>query len=227
MKDKKHRWTWHHPYHDRENHPLLRPVSYPTQDLEARLIHAPVKTSSGGGSSSSSRSGCGLRALRRSTISSSLSSPSPSWRFLSTVKPPARDSFRPLPVFHTQSLLFLFGFLFFPCWWIGGFWLAPGKTKKKSKHNDVLPLAAKSPACSYRPVHSSLIANGRVFRRWLVMPLHQPSASTIDPAVQEQETYRRWNRYMSFVSLFLLAIVIAMLIWYQYGIGYHWWPAVL
>lgn len=116
-------------------------------------------------------------------------------------------------IFSRQSLLFLFGFLFFPCWWIGAFCthVTPPKNVRQS---------------SAMAVHPSLLANGRVASRlFLLLPDEEEH---VVPAAwySEQEMFRRWNRYMSFASVPLLAIILSMLSWYYVGIQRKWWHAL-
>ncbi|KAI8144707.1 hypothetical protein BJV82DRAFT_56653 [Fennellomyces sp. T-0311] len=120
------------------------------------------------------------------------------------------------PVFHAQSLLFLFGFLFFPCWWIGAFC-----------HYEEKP--AKDRPQTVMPVHPSLLANGRIASRILWMPQHDEEKQEKRKSLFEQERamYRLWNKYMSFASLALVALVVAMLVWYHIGVRRAWWKAIV
>lgn len=186
------------------------------------------------------------------TISSSSSSNNTMHQQLSieipaTYLPSTSPSLSPIPVFHTQSLLFLFGFLFFPCWWIGAFLrrqpqppLSPTKEGYQAQYSLI-------------SVHPSLLANGRVSSRMLWVPQYhqqQPysSNSTLGqdrelrvstlPDIpgsrvswsrrleQEYETFRKWNRYMSFASIVLILVIIAMLAWYHGGVVYGRWRSL-
>ncbi|KAI8069780.1 uncharacterized protein B0P05DRAFT_589238 [Gilbertella persicaria] len=100
------------------------------------------------------------------------------------------------PVFHSQSLLFLFGFLFFPCWWIGGFYLKMEPIPCVDMEQSVI-------------VHPSLIANGKTSSHVLqsVVIVHANKTDSI-------RFFYRWNRHMSFVSIGLLMIMLGLLIWY-------------
>ncbi|KAG2224979.1 hypothetical protein INT45_000100 [Circinella minor] len=114
------------------------------------------------------------------------------------------------------------------------------------------------------PVHSSLLANGRISSRILYIPQlqedeekelgyyphrnsyqhiyqhQQQNGITLNtirrtyymnkplPRIpscyeQEQEMYHRWNKYMSIVSIGLIALFIAMFVWYDIGVRHFWW----
>lgn len=102
-------------------------------------------------------------------------------------------------VFHTQSLLFLFGFLFFPCWWIGGFYI-------KVVTNDIETTTII--------IHPSMIANGKTSSRLFQLPQHADIGSLSSSSFDEILFFYRWNRCMSIFSIFLVLVVISMLIWY-------------
>ena len=134
-------------------------------------------------------------------------------------RPFSLSTYPPLPVFHTQSLLFLFGFLFLPCWWIGAFWYPHG----------ISPEPGVSPAMdeegvvpSLIVVHPSMFANGRAVSHVLISPappIKKPSRNYDHLLALERESrmYHRWNRIMSVASIGILATVISMLAWYQLG----------
>ncbi|OAD72280.1 hypothetical protein PHYBLDRAFT_146484 [Phycomyces blakesleeanus NRRL 1555(-)] len=171
----------------------------------------------------------------------------------------------PIPVFHVQSLMFLFGFLFFPCWWIGGF-LVGSKTEEIKRLVNVTNTntntntnATTSPTTSpiyplptLLVVHPSMLANGRTASRllWLDEPgtpdrpvvARTVSSTTLVPSksqysrsqefiwrsqyLKELSMFRRWNRIMSFISLALIGVVVAMILWYSAGIQYSWWQPI-
>lgn len=115
---------------------------------------------------------------------------SPTTRVLGPQQPPH------VHVFHTQSLLFIFGFLFFPCWWVGGFYLK-------------LEYALEEKQDEEMAVHSSLLANGKTYCKTL------PS-SPYEPVIEYYlaSTFYKWNRIMSIMSILLLVFMIILLIWY-------------
>lgn len=104
-------------------------------------------------------------------------------------------------VFHTQSLLFLFGFLFFPFWWIGGYY----STCIRYFNTDIETTTIV--------IHPSMIANGKTSSKLFQLP-HNFSRIKEDSSVDEILFFYKWNRYMSIFSIFLLLLVISMLIWY-------------
>ncbi|KAI9305966.1 hypothetical protein BJ944DRAFT_264309 [Cunninghamella echinulata] len=118
--------------------------------------------------------------------SSSLSSPPSS--------PPLPIHIKPIPTFHTQSLLFLFGFLFFPCWWIG--WYLG--SKYRHHHNNQV--------YQYPPQYENNV--------------HMWSS---DSFYNEIQCYSKFNRILSIVSFFLILFIIALIVWYYVGIGKKWW----
>jgi hypothetical protein len=106
----------------------------------------------------------------------------------------------PDSIFHIQSLLFLFGFLFFPCWWIGGYYI------KVDSSSDV----EASPK-SRITVHPSLLANGRTASRFFV---ELPVIEAANHNVAFVPWFYKWNRRMSLVSIILVMLVIGLLVWY-------------
>lgn len=104
-------------------------------------------------------------------------------------------------VFHTQSLLFLFGFLFFPCWWIGGYY--SNCTRSFNTDIEIATII----------IHPSMIANGKTSSRFFQLP-HNFSRMKEDSSFDEILFFYKWNRYMSIFSIFLLLLVVSMLIWY-------------
>jgi hypothetical protein len=103
-------------------------------------------------------------------------------------------------IFHLQSLLFLFGFLFFPCWWIGGYCI------KLNCPND-LEAAPKSRLT----VHPSLLANGRTASRFFI---ELSVNETANHDMSFVPLFYKWNRRMSLVSIVLVMLVIGLLVWY-------------
>jgi hypothetical protein len=99
-----------------------------------------------------------------------------------------------LPTFHQQSLLFLFGFLFFPCWWVGGYVLRVAQTDEEKQT---------------MVVHPSLLANGKTSSRLFWLP--SPSNPQVPTYIS---TYCNWNRIMAKASIGLVLVVISLLIWY-------------
>ncbi|KAI9011927.1 hypothetical protein CLU79DRAFT_839210 [Phycomyces nitens] len=161
----------------------------------------------------------------------------------------------PIPVFHAQSLLFLFGFVLFPCWWIGAFLLENEEEELKKLDNGTN--TTTSPISPIHPptllvVHPSMLANGRTASRllWLDEPgtpdrpvvARTVSSTTLVQSksqysrsqqfiwrsqyLKELAMFQRWNRIMSFVSIALIATVVAMLLWYITGIQHKWWPPI-
>ncbi|KAI8390130.1 hypothetical protein BD560DRAFT_429929 [Blakeslea trispora] len=104
------------------------------------------------------------------------------------------------PIIHVQSMLFLFGFLFFPCWWIGGFCLTIDPTLLEEDLEKSIM------------VHPSLLANGKTASRIL-----ESVAVASKPKRAEQNSvyiFYQWNRYMSMASIGILMVVVGLLIWY-------------
>lgn len=128
-------------------------------------------------------------------------------------------------VFHAQSILFLFGFLFFPCWWIGGYYLkaeAPNQQQptlaaiaaqgQDQSQKDILLNAEEKQMMM--TVHPSLLANGKTSSRSFWVP---PPPSSTGPLTLQQDTkplFHKWNRVMSLVSVGLSICIVALLIWY-------------
>ena len=213
--------------HKRFRRRCTYPISYQRRDNAPRICYftRPVTISS----SSSSNN----------TMHQQLSIEIPA-TYLSSSSP----GVSPIPVFHTQSLLFLFGFLFFPCWWIGAF-------LRKQSQPSLLPIKEGYQAqYNLISVHPSLLANGRISSRMLWVPQqHDASNSTLSqdhelrvstlPDIpgsrmswarrmeQEYEMFRKWNRYMSFASIVLIVIIIAMLAWYHGGVVYCRWRSLV
>lgn len=79
-----------------------------------------------------------------------------------------------------------------------------------------------------------MIANGRASPQlWAVLrkknqiqEQQQMLVSEPESWRRERELFRSWNRYLSFMSLILVAVIIAMLVWYQVGVRNRWWKAV-
>lgn len=114
-------------------------------------------------------------------------------------KDQCRQHQRPHSVFHSQSLLFLFGFLFFPCWWIGGYYV-------KCVTNDIETTTII--------IHPSMIANGKTSSRLFQLPHYADMDSKSSSSFDEILFFYKWNRCMSIFSIFLVLIVISMLVWY-------------
>ena len=176
------------------------------------------------------------------------------------------------PVFHQQSVLFLFGFLFFPCWWIGAIFYKHERIENNNNDADKTYQddqgQRRNTTITMVPVHPSLLANGRIGSRLLYIPhlqddeekglayyphrnsyqqLYQQEQQNVGhnsitlntihrtcymnkplPRIpswyaQEQEMYHRWNKYMSIVSIGLIALLIAMFVWYDIGVRHFWW----
>ncbi|KAI9278694.1 hypothetical protein BDA99DRAFT_578346 [Phascolomyces articulosus] len=184
------------------------------------------------------------------------------------------------PVFHTQSLLFLFGFIFFPCWWIGAFCQTQQEKEEEARYQE--QKQQKHSTLTMMPVHPSLLANGRLSSRILWIPQHEDeekgiayqhyhqfyhqhlhqqqqqiqhenvseslsstvfnfnhhnssqsnnnrSSTTNGPLrirnwfERERNMYRRWNKYMSFASIGIIALCIAMFVWYDIGVRRSLW----
>ena len=218
---------------------------------------------------------------RTATISSATDSTSARHSIRSTVSimgglassPPHDNHNRFPPVFHQQSVLFLFGFLFFPCWWIGALFYKHDKIENNNNDADRIYQddqgQRRNTTLTMVPVHPSLLANGRIGSRILYIPqLHEDEEKELGyyphrnsyqhlyqqeqqngghnsitllntihrtyymnkplPRIpswyeQEQEMYHRWNKYMSIVSIALIALLIAMFVWYDIGVRQLWW----
>ncbi|KAI8994852.1 hypothetical protein BDB01DRAFT_872346 [Pilobolus umbonatus] len=106
-------------------------------------------------------------------------------------------------VFHTQSILFVFGFLFFPCWWIGGFCMHP------VIEHDIEKLKDKS---TLMVVHPSLLANSRTSSRLICLMDNEHYIQNAH--YHSILSFHRWNRIMTFVSFGLIVIFIVLIVWY-------------
>ncbi|KAG2197055.1 hypothetical protein INT47_009771 [Mucor saturninus] len=108
------------------------------------------------------------------------------------------DSFKRMTpvvnVFHLQSTLFLFGFLCFPCWWVGGYCLP---AKHTAEYGQVM-----------MAVHPSLLANGRMCSKTLW------TCTDYDPEKDTILMFYRWNRFMALVSVALVLFILSLFIWY-------------
>lgn len=100
-------------------------------------------------------------------------------------------------ILNAQSLLFLFGFLFFPCWWIGGYYL-----KKPCEEDEEQ---------RWVTVHPSLLANGQTSSKILWLANIQ---SVKRQEIDELLLFYRWNRLMSLVSIGFLVLISGLFIWY-------------
>lgn len=109
------------------------------------------------------------------------------------------------PIFHTQSLLFLFGFLYFPCWWIGGYYLKVVVVVKEDVVEEEIADLER------RPVHSSLLANGKTTSRHL---LYYWPPQVQNGEMDDRLLFYHWNRCMSLVSIVLLILETSLIIWY-------------
>ncbi|KAI9478793.1 MAG: hypothetical protein EXX96DRAFT_260437 [Benjaminiella poitrasii] len=118
-------------------------------------------------------------------------------------------------IFHTQSLLFLFGFLFFPCWWVGGYFLKAEDIFCESltdnddlEKNDIYLMT----------VHSSLLANGKASSKVFQFPFSNSSQALGNLSRYQSSNYRalfyKWNRIMSIVSIGLVMVIISLFLWY-------------
>lgn len=102
-------------------------------------------------------------------------------------------------IFHTQSTLFLFGFLWFPCWWVGGYWLKVELNRLNLEEKQQMS------------IHPSLLANGKMCSRILWV------SNTAAEEVWEENTvelFHRWNQVMSYVSVVLILLIVSLLVWY-------------
>ncbi|CAO3638398.1 unnamed protein product [Cunninghamella blakesleeana] len=112
---------------------------------------------------------------------------------------------KPIPTFHTQSILFLFGFLFCPCWWLG--WYLG--SKKYKFNNQIHPPPSTSSSSSPSNHH---LYDESYFHLWSSTSYYH-----------EIQCYSKFNRMLSIVSFFLIFIIIALFVWYYIGIGKKWW----
>ncbi|KAG2181421.1 hypothetical protein INT43_009004 [Umbelopsis isabellina] len=119
-------------------------------------------------------------------------------------------SYRPSPpqdrFWNDQTLLFLFGFLFFPLWWIGAFKAIPSQKPK---------------------VYNAYLGNTTVLFEQDILQRPPPrSPSPIvhlrspkpDLATSTKRRFQQMNRIMTVISMILLLFAAGMLIWY--GIGF-------
>lgn len=139
------------------------------------------------------------RLFRQTTITiSTVSTATELQQYLpTTILPHQQELSYYVHVFHSQSLLFLFGFLFFPCWWVGGYYLKLEQTQKCD-------------AIEERVVHPSLLANGKTCCKTLP-PL--PCMTSVHEYYLES-TFYKWNRIMSVISIILLVIFTFLLFWH-------------
>lgn len=99
-------------------------------------------------------------------------------------------------IFHIQSTLFLFGFLCFPCWWVGGYYLQIDQDGMNFEEKQVMT------------VHPSLLANGKTCSKILWIPVvHELNTDTAT-------LFYKWNRLMSLVSIALILFILSLLVWY-------------
>lgn len=103
-------------------------------------------------------------------------------------------------IFHVQSVLFLFGFLWFPCWWIAAYWfkIEPDRLNREEKQVVM--------------IHPSLLANGKTCSKSFWVTPVQEKVGTV-------ELFYRWNKVMSLASVGLVVCVVSLVVWYY--VGYH------
>lgn len=119
-------------------------------------------------------------------------------------------SYHPSPpqerFWNDQTLLFLFGFLFFPLWWIGAFRAVPSQNPK---------------------VYNAYLGNTVILFEQDILqrpPPRSPSpivpirSSKPDLATSTKRRFQQMNRIMTVISMILLLFTAGMLIWY--GIGF-------
>lgn len=99
-------------------------------------------------------------------------------------------------IFHLQSTLFLLGFICFPCWWVGGYYLEISQDRINLEEKQVMA------------VHPSLLANGKTCSKTLWISV------THDLETDTMFLFHRWNRVMSLVSVGLIIFISSLLIWY-------------
>ncbi|KAI9320433.1 hypothetical protein BX666DRAFT_1908054, partial [Dichotomocladium elegans] len=148
-------------------------------------------------------------------------------------------SVRSPPVFHAQSLMFVFGFLFFPCWWIGAFYIGNSSSVKKHVSNpgSTLPRYHSSHTCICRLFHQTMateiadppiLINDRVTTPCTLVCAsdggkgeeeqeYSEEATALIWEERERAMFREWNRWMSFVSVGMIGFIAAMLVWYHVG----------
>ncbi|KAI7900758.1 uncharacterized protein BX663DRAFT_562815 [Cokeromyces recurvatus] len=110
-------------------------------------------------------------------------------------------------IFHTQSLLFLFGFLFFPCWWIGGYFI-----KMDNSHHDLEKKTSHDDNSVY--VHSSLLANGKTTTKKLVWIPSSSSPTSHLYQSNYNDLFYKGNRMMSIISIGLVIVILSLFLWY-------------
>ncbi|KAJ2964018.1 hypothetical protein NQZ79_g899 [Umbelopsis isabellina] len=119
-------------------------------------------------------------------------------------------SYRPSPpqerFWNDQTLLFLFGFLFFPFWWIGAFKAVPSQKPKVYNANIGNTVILFDQDILQRPPPRSPSP---------IVPI-RPSKS--DLATSTKRRFQQMNRIMTVISMILLLFTAGMLIWY--GIGF-------
>ncbi|KAI9351887.1 hypothetical protein BD770DRAFT_393549 [Pilaira anomala] len=109
-------------------------------------------------------------------------------------------------IFHTQSTLFLFGFLWFPCWWVGGYWLKIEVNRLNLEERQQMS------------IHPSLLANGKMCSR--ILWVSNNTTTTAEEVCEEEDTvelFHRWNQVMSYVSVVLILLIVSLLVWYYVG----------
>jgi hypothetical protein len=107
---------------------------------------------------------------------------------------------------NSQTFLFLFGFIAFPCWWIGAFKSA---TSRKLKMYNAKP--------SNEGVQLDRRALPRPAQRSpspIVISVYQPRSGSKQTAKQ---IFQQLNRVMAIMSVVGGIIVCALLIWYELG----------
>ncbi|GAB5588821.1 hypothetical protein Unana1_03721 [Umbelopsis nana] len=106
-----------------------------------------------------------------------------------------------------QTYLFLFGFIAFPCWWIGAFMpTSPSNLK----------------------LYNVKMANDRSHHRGSTTPFDRTSSPNIisvqppqaDSKSTAKHTFRRLNRVMTIISVVVVILVAAMMVWYERGFSH-------
>jgi hypothetical protein len=119
-------------------------------------------------------------------------------------------SYRPSPpeekFWNDQTLLFLFGFLIFPFWWIGAFKAVPLQTPKVYNANFSNAAVLIDQDILHRPPPRS------------PSPIIPIRTSKSDLASPTKRRFQQMNRIMTVISMILLLFAAGMLIWY--GIGF-------
>jgi hypothetical protein len=107
-----------------------------------------------------------------------------------------------------QTILFLFGFLAFPCWWIGAF--APSDPEILKAYN------VRSSHDNRDPIHyGSTTPHLPPSPNIVIRPIQQrrvASKSTM------RQNFQQLNRVMTVVSIVVGLLVAGLLIWYKLGI---------